>query len=199
MSMMILSGYPLRFAAISLLILTIANWSLDPAKGVIWALVLVMAGIGGVLGVTLGRGESASARHIRASLFGASLVIAGALLISLGGQTGWLGDVAGDRLFGVMLGLVLVVTGNFLPKTVRPITQRHCGSVRLARFERRAGWIFVLAGLVHIAIWIFAPADSANPAAMMIVAAALCLIAALWLLTKGGGPAPSQHRTGSKS
>tara|TARA_R110002096_G_scaffold46422_7_gene123850 strand:+ start:683 stop:1261 length:579 start_codon:yes stop_codon:yes gene_type:complete len=191
MTTLFLTAYPLRAAALTLLVLAIANWVVEPHKLLIWCGILIAISVGCLLGAKFGRGDSQGARSIRASLFGASLILSGALAIALGNALGLLGSIASDRLFGVMLGLTLIVTGNFLPKTVRPLTRQRCDTARLQRIERYAGWILVLAGLVHVAVWIFAPAESANLAAMMVVAAALCLIAALWMLMSR--PAANPH------
>ncbi|MEE2565514.1 hypothetical protein [Hyphobacterium marinum] len=177
-----LTAYPVRTALLTAFVLTVINWTLDPGKMLLWGGVVAVVAAGLFAAFTLGRGEGQSARSIRASLFGASLMISGGLTVSIGDQLGWLSDATGQRLFGVMVGLMLVVTGNFLPKTVRPLTQSRCDRARLQKIERYAGWLLVAAGLAHTALWVFAPADRANTAAMMVVAGALFLIAATWLV-----------------
>lgn len=182
MSALILNAYPVRAAILGACLLAIANLAVDPGKMLLWGGVLVLSVAGLLAAVTLGRGGSQPRRAIRASLFGAALILSGALAISLGETLGLIDDVPGQRLFGVMLGLVLVVTGNFLPKTARSLIRTQCDAARLQGIERISGWLLVLAGLAHTGIWLFAPADRANTAAMMVVAAALFLIAAVWMV-----------------
>ncbi len=191
MNTLFLTAYPLKAAALTLIALALSNWAFEPQKALIWCGVLLAISFGCLIGWKLGRGDSQSARSIRASLFGAALILSGALAISLGDALGILDTIVGERLFGVMLGLTLVVTGNFLPKTVRPLTRQHCDTARLQTIERYAGWILVVAGLAHAAIWIFAPAGSANMAALMVVAAAFFLIAAIWMVMSRSSVNPS--------
>lgn len=73
------------------------------------------------------------------------------------------GDMA-QRALGVVLGLMLVVYANFIPKQIAR------GN---ARAKRLIGWTFVLAYLAYAAIWAFAPMEYTLVGSLAAVAGAL--------------------------
>jgi hypothetical protein len=75
------------------------------------------------------------------------------------------------RTFQVLIGLVLAVYGNFLPKDASRAAAEGCVS-RYQALLRLAGWSFTLAGIAYAALWAVAPFSVADRLAMPIVAAA---------------------------
>lgn len=73
------------------------------------------------------------------------------------------GDMA-ERALGVILGVILVVYANFIPKQV---------SRSAPRAKRVIGWTFVLAYLSYAAIWAFAPMQYTLAGSISVVLAAL--------------------------
>lgn len=50
------------------------------------------------------------------------------------------------RIIGVSLGIVLIATANYFPKRIYPACSPN--------FTRRIAWLFVIAGLLYILVWI---------------------------------------------
>lgn len=67
--------------------------------------------------------------------------------------TGRFDPAAAVRYFGILMGLLMLVSGNALPKLVQP---QAAG----ARAARLAGWLLVLGGLGVVALWIWTPQAS---------------------------------------
>mgnify|MGYP003665890195 CR=1 FL=1 len=75
------------------------------------------------------------------------------LLIAFAGvviakESGQIDGVMAKRGVGALLGLMMVVTGNFLPKLIFPLTR----SARVGAAERLCGWILVLTGLTLVGL-----------------------------------------------
>ncbi|WP_156823418.1 hypothetical protein [Woodsholea maritima] len=93
---------------------------------------------------------------LRSSAMGAMIILGCALGASLFKDLGlWDGEQV-TRSAGIVLGFVLMVTGNYLPKApVKACTQAQS---RLAlRAQRRVGQIFLAVGAVSIVIWVAMP------------------------------------------
>lgn len=84
------------------------------------------------------------------------------------------GEMA-QRALCVVLGIILVVYANFIPKQIAR------GSAAVKRFT---GWTFVAAYLSYAAIWAFAPMEYALAASMSAVGAALVLTLAYCALKR---------------
>ena len=110
-----------------------------------------------------------------------SLSLAGALLLSaLGLQIvqsyGLIGSAMPERTQGIMLGILMMIIGNALPKTLKPLRHR-CSSAREQALQRFAGWMFVLAGFGYALAWAVLPKAQADlyalPALMIPVGAVI--------------------------
>jgi len=84
------------------------------------------------------------------------------------------------RAIGLVIGLMVVVTGNLLPK-MRPLNSPRGNPAKVTAAERFAGWILVLAGIAYLALFLFAPLDQALPVSSIIGMGALVVIAANWM------------------
>ena len=71
---------------------------------------------------------------------------------------GFLEAAAARRGIGMLIGVMALVIGNFLPK-LRPLKSPDANPAKGMAAERFAGWILVLAGIVYIALFTFAPLD----------------------------------------
>jgi len=84
------------------------------------------------------------------------------------------------RLMGLLIGMLVIVTGNFLPKT-RPL---HAPGVNppgpAAAAERFAGWTLCVVGMAYVALYVFAPLDEARKISAIIGIGAMIYIAASW-------------------
>lgn len=84
------------------------------------------------------------------------------------------------RAMGLILGAVIVVTGNFLPKT-RPLTAPGVNPPGpAAAAERFAGWTLFVVGIAYIALFAFAPLDQARKISAVLGIAAMIYVAASW-------------------
>jgi hypothetical protein len=75
------------------------------------------------------------------------------------------------RAFQVLVGLILAIYGNFLPKDAGRAGGEACVS-RHQSLLRFGGWSFTLAGASYAALWALAPFSVADRFAMPIVAGA---------------------------
>jgi hypothetical protein len=75
------------------------------------------------------------------------------------------------RAIQVIIGLVLAVYGNFMPKDIARARSVRA-QARVQSALRVGGWAMALAGLIHAGLWAFAPIAVAHLAAMAVVATA---------------------------
>lgn len=118
-----------------------------------------------------------------------------ALAIALAQSADVLEDDMATRAIGLIVGVMIVVTGNLVPK-LRPLsTQRRDGA---AVAERFAGWALVLAGLGHVSAFAFEPLDRARFISAVIGIVAIGLIAVNWAepiqRALSGGYADAPHK-----
>ncbi|RIJ23858.1 hypothetical protein D1224_06285 [Henriciella barbarensis] len=131
---------------------------------------------------------------------GVCTIVGAMLAFGITKKTGILDPDLARRGAAAMLGLMLVVMGNYTPKLrlFQPAGE-HTGASAVDRF---AGWTFVVAGLAFVAIWLFAPIDKAMLASPMIGVAGFLVVLARWLAwgERAGGtasvlPRPTPVRT----
>jgi len=109
----------------------------------------------------------------------ASLMIA----FGVAKKTGLLDPQIARRGAGALLGLMLVATGNFVPKL--RLFQPEGDAVHSGLIDRFAGWAFVMSGTIFTAIWLLAPVSWAMLASPLIGAAGLLIVLTRWLIWKG--------------
>ncbi|WP_339872430.1 hypothetical protein [uncultured Brevundimonas sp.] len=117
-----------------------------------------------------------------------ALILAGLLLalaagLRLAEGNGLIDGETARRGVQVAIGLILAGFANRMPKQIR----RWRGAAADAREQRAlrvGGWSLTLAGLVHAALWAFAPLAVADTLAMAVVATAtlITLGYALWAM-----------------
>jgi uncharacterized membrane protein YhdT len=88
------------------------------------------------------------------SLLGASLVLAISAVIAWL-TPHYLSHDASRRLIGMLVGAIVVVNANAIPKAVTARTRCAPAMVQAAR--RFVGWALVLGGLAYMAAWLLAP------------------------------------------
>ncbi|MGB3626435.1 MAG: hypothetical protein WA989_11415 [Henriciella sp.] len=119
-------------------------------------------------------------KRVVVSLAVGVLTIAAAILaFGVAKKTGMLDPDLARRGVAIMLGLMLVVTGNYVPKL--RLFQASGGQAGTSAVDRFAGWTFVLSGIAFITTWVFAPIGSAMLASPMIGAAGFLLVLARWI------------------
>jgi hypothetical protein len=92
---------------------------------------------------------------------------------------GFLEAAVARRAIGLLIGVMALVIGNFLPK-LRPLNSPDGNLAKGMAAERFGGWILVLAGIAYIALFLFAPLDQAGLLSSAIGISALMVIAANW-------------------
>lgn len=114
--------------------------------------------------------ELQSHRSIKTWFVLIALLAATVMLIGAGKMTGLVDGFAAKRGIGVAFGLMMILTGNVIPKLVLPVGTEGQGAAGALAAERLVAWTFVLTGFVCTALWLFAPADH-----VMLVSSALGL------------------------
>lgn len=178
---------PLVMTLIALLVVALGfvGWVLVPERALHWG-----AGIATMIAVWLvlvwsDRRDSGSRDTTEYRFRGVSGVLAGLLLASsmsvailrateaTGGSSlgSWI-----DRLPGIVMGGVLAVMGNYVPKLLTP-RGAPAGAPRTKQSMRRfTGWTFVLAGIGYAAVWAFLPVAVADPLATGLCATAVAIV-----------------------
>ncbi|MFG0298050.1 MAG: hypothetical protein ACF8K1_00395 [Phycisphaerales bacterium JB047] len=122
---------------------------------------------------------SKARREIVGSIIMASLILLGAsIAIALRDAGAIEGDLL-KRFVGVVIGAVLVVMGNAMPKKLAPTDCNGCRTTNHARaqkLQRFMGWTFVLAGLIYMGIWITIDLDMTGTAVLFAFPAAIAII-----------------------
>jgi hypothetical protein len=104
---------------------------------------------------------------------------AAATLFGLGARYGIIAPSVSRRAIGAVIGVMFVVTGNFLPK-MRPLNTPATEPTSATAAERVAGWILVLVGFADIALFMFARLEVARTISSIIGIGAIAVIAANW-------------------
>ncbi|MCC2972124.1 hypothetical protein [Massilia sp. IC2-476] len=96
------------------------------------------------------------------AVVGAALILALSALLAWAGPT-WLDPAWTRRLLGALLGLVVVVYANDIPKALAKRARMRCTSPGADQAARRfAGWSLVLGGIAYMLAWLLAPLELAG-------------------------------------
>jgi hypothetical protein len=118
-----------------------------------------------------------------ASAITAGLLLSTSLAFAIALKIGLADETLRDRVQGLLMGLVLVAMGNFVPKLVPSLAANRCSPARTQAAKRFAGWTFVLAGLAYAGAWIFlTPANARNAAIITCAFGATLVISRFALL-----------------
>jgi hypothetical protein len=93
------------------------------------------------------------------------------------------------RLLGAMLGAVVVVYSNAIPKLLVGSTSLRCSPAADQAARRFAGWSLVLGGIAYMLAWLLAPLDMAGLIGGALLATSLLLAVARCLRVRGNGSA----------
>lgn len=107
------------------------------------------------------------------ALVGAALLLALALGLAM---TDFLDADTESRIMMVVFGAMLVVSGNSIPKALRPRSAMRCDSTREQSVRRFMGWFFVLTGIAWIAVWLILPVDHASVVTLVSAVAFLLIL-----------------------
>ncbi|MEN0653626.1 MULTISPECIES: hypothetical protein [Hyphobacterium] len=178
--------------AVALLAATLSglNWAADPANALIWAGVLTAALAALAVNAFAWNGQTEAARerdrNLRRSLFLGLGLVSLALGVAFANAFGLAGG-ADKRATLVGIGLILAITGNYLPKTVLPIAAQGRNPARRAAAERVTGRIFVLCGLAFAVAALAAPFQYVTLATGAFGLLAFLSAVFAWFWVAGGG------------
>jgi len=114
-------------------------------------------------------------RTVRPAIFAfLGLTIAAAAIALTSGAL--LSVASTSRLLGVIVGLMAIAVGNFVPK-LRPLDARAANALSA---ERAAGWMLVLVGLMFVVLFASTPLEDARRDSALIGIAALLAIGVMW-------------------
>ena len=82
----------------------------------------------------------------RATIFTYAILLTTFVALVMAKESGWMQSSDVKRYIGIVMALMLAVTGNFLPKLLHP-DRTIAGSQRR---QRRSGWGLVLTGAILI-------------------------------------------------
>ena len=133
-----------------------------------------------------------NSKPIVVSLVAAATILGISVALKNFVSAGALDAFTSKRIMGAIVGLVLAVWGNYMPKTLKPMSEKSCDSSRWVSLRRFAGWAFVISGLSYSAVWIFAPMEYTRLISMTFVAFSVVLVLTLmvWVIVsrKRGQP-----------
>ena len=109
-----------------------------------------------------------------------------ALVFGVGKITGTLDPLVARRGVGVLIGVMLMVTGNFVPKL--GLFQPALRAGQSDAIDRFTGWIFVISGFAFAVVFLLAPADKVFIVPPLIVLAGFLAVVARWLMSGGKEP-----------
>ncbi len=165
-------------------VLAALNWAYDPSDLWRWALSGSFLLIAWSVFEILFRAGPAK-NQIR----GAALLAAALLIVTLGfsalDAAGLFGAQGGDitrRAYGVGVGLMLVVIGNFMPKQLEPLLEKKCSPAAIQSLQRFAGWTFVLGGIGYAVAWLALPMAAADTISTAFCVTAIVLVIGKWML-----------------
>jgi len=140
----------------------------------------------------------------RTSMIAFVILLLGFAAVVIAKETGQIDGIMAKRGVGALMGLIMVVTGNILPKLIFPLTR----TARIGTAERVSGWILVLTGLALVAAFAGLPDDNVALQGALIgltgfAGVGLILIASGWSVARDGlnvlaepeGAAPLAYRS----
>ncbi len=122
---------------------------------------------------------------------GRSLLAAG-VIIAMSAALSWLAPAyisteLSQRLLGALLGAVVVVYSNAIPKLLVARARLHCTPAEDQAARRFAGWSMVLGGVGYMLAWLFAPIAIAALIGGAVLAAALLMAIVRCLRLRANG------------
>ena len=86
-----------------------------------------------------------------------------------------------ERLMGMLMGTVAIVSANAIPKRLVPLARLRCAPAREQRLRRFCGWAMVLGGLGYTLAFALAPIEIAATLAICLLAPAVAVVGGVML------------------
>ncbi len=84
-----------------------------------------------------------------------------------------------ERLMGLLMGTVVIVSANAIPKRLLPLARLSCAPAREQALRRFAAWVMVLGGLGYTLAFALAPIAIASMLAVSLLAPAVVVVAGI--------------------
>ena len=84
-----------------------------------------------------------------------------------------------ERLMGLLMGTVVIVSANAIPKRLVPLARLSCEPAREQTLRRFCGWAMVLGGLGYTLAFALAPIAIAGTLAISLLAPAVVVVAGI--------------------
>jgi len=123
--------------------------------------------------------QTVCTRPVRTTVFSFLGLLGVVALFALAKGKGVIEPAVARRAIGLLVGAMIVIVGNLVPK-LRPLNSPSSDPAEAGAAERSAGWTLVLAGIVYIALFAFAPLDVAGRFSSFIGIGAIAVIAVNW-------------------
>jgi hypothetical protein len=114
---------------------------------------------------------------LRRALTIAAIYLSTALVLNELRQRHLVGDEAVVRLMGMLMGAVVIVSANAIPKRLVPLARLSCAPAREQTLRRFCGWAGVLGGLGYTLAYALAPIAVAGKLAICLLAPAVLVVA----------------------
>lgn len=124
--------------------------------------------------------ENQTPAFVRPLVWSVGGVLAGILMIAAARETGLIAPDLGKRLGAAMIGMMLAVCGNILPKIAGRLELGRRTAAAYAAADRGVGWALVFLGGLYAAVWLFAPLEYAAMVASALGLGGLALTVVLW-------------------
>ena len=118
-------------------------------------------------------------KAIKVAVSAFAVLCGAAALVAIAHRSGLMGDGGTKRALGLIVGLLAIVTGNFLPK-LRLLSAPGNDPIRAASAEWFAGWTLVMTGIGYVTFFGLLPLETARIAAAILGSAAIVAIAVRW-------------------
>jgi len=113
---------------------------------------------------------------IRRSLLIAAVYLLTALMLNALRQRHVVSAETVERLMGMLMGTVAIVSANAIPKRLVPLARLSCGPAREQRLRRFCGWAMVLGGLGYTLAFALAPIAIAATLAICLLAPTVAVV-----------------------
>jgi hypothetical protein len=124
--------------------------------------------------------QRAYTRPVKTMIAGFLGFAVAAAVLAAADKMGYLEPAIVKRAMGLIIGVLIVITGNFLPKA-RPLNAPGVNPPGpAAAAERFAGWILVLAGISYIGLFAIAPLKEARKVSSLLGIGAMVYVGASW-------------------
>lgn len=119
------------------------------------------------------------------ALIGAAFILTASAALAFA-SPGVISQELASRVWGVILGAIVVLYANAAPKTLTPLARMRCDPATEQAVRRFSGWAIVVGGLGYAGAWLVAPLEHAQLLSIAVLGSALLLVMARYGLMLAG-------------